>query len=204
MVSWSNRSRTRGGVASSALHLRPFDIDLDGQPLAAIAVPLYLTAERIEEPRFQGLGFRADALVVKHRRAAGTCELVGTEAVVLVHGDAKLLQKLAPPGAGPSPTAFAMSHSPCPTRRTRTARWSSAAREGVEEPHWVDDEYGRVELAAIGTYGDNIHTFVNRSEYTGPYLPGASSRSRTTAAPPEPAWGLSRSTTSSAMSSSAT
>src|SRR5206468_13046133 len=43
---------------------------------------------------------------------------------------------------------------------------------GVVEPHWVEDDSGRVELAAIATYGDNIHTFVNRSEYAGPYLPG--------------------------------
>jgi 4-hydroxyphenylpyruvate dioxygenase len=43
---------------------------------------------------------------------------------------------------------------------------------GIAEPHWVDDEFGRVELASIATYGDIVHTFVNRSEYTGPYLPG--------------------------------
>jgi len=43
---------------------------------------------------------------------------------------------------------------------------------GIAEPHWVDDEFGRVELASIATYGDVVHTFVNRSEYTGPYLPG--------------------------------
>src|ERR1700752_181226 len=43
---------------------------------------------------------------------------------------------------------------------------------GVVEPHWVEDDHGRVELSAIATYGDNIHTFVNRSEYTGTYLPG--------------------------------
>jgi 4-hydroxyphenylpyruvate dioxygenase len=47
----------------------------------------------------------------------------------------------------------------------------------VLEPHWVEDEHGQVELAAIGTYGDTIHTFVNRSGYTGPYLPGYSSLS---------------------------
>ncbi len=43
---------------------------------------------------------------------------------------------------------------------------------GVAEPHWVEDEHGRVELATIATYGENVHTFVNRSEYSGPYLPG--------------------------------
>jgi 4-hydroxyphenylpyruvate dioxygenase len=42
---------------------------------------------------------------------------------------------------------------------------------GVAEPHTVEDDYGRVELASIGTYGDVIHTFVNRAEYSGPYLP---------------------------------
>jgi 4-hydroxyphenylpyruvate dioxygenase len=43
---------------------------------------------------------------------------------------------------------------------------------GVAEPHWVEDENGRVELASIGTYGENIHTFVNRGDYAGPFLPG--------------------------------
>ena len=43
---------------------------------------------------------------------------------------------------------------------------------GVIEPHWADDDMGRVELAAIATYGDTIHTFVNRGDYAGPYLPG--------------------------------
>src|SRR5919204_2713079 len=43
---------------------------------------------------------------------------------------------------------------------------------GVVEPHWVEDSYGRVELASIATYGEAIHTFVNRSEYAGPYLLG--------------------------------
>jgi 4-hydroxyphenylpyruvate dioxygenase len=43
---------------------------------------------------------------------------------------------------------------------------------GVVEPHWVEDEFGRVELSAIATYGENVHTFVNRSEYEGAYLPG--------------------------------
>jgi 4-hydroxyphenylpyruvate dioxygenase len=43
---------------------------------------------------------------------------------------------------------------------------------GVDEPRWLEDEHGRVELASIGTYGETIHTFVNREDYAGPYLPG--------------------------------
>jgi 4-hydroxyphenylpyruvate dioxygenase len=43
---------------------------------------------------------------------------------------------------------------------------------GVEEPRWVEDEHGRVELASIGTYGETVHSFVNRGEYEGVHLPG--------------------------------
>ncbi len=43
---------------------------------------------------------------------------------------------------------------------------------GIAEPHWAEDDFGRVELASIATYGDVIHTFVNRKDYAGPYLPG--------------------------------
>jgi 4-hydroxyphenylpyruvate dioxygenase len=43
---------------------------------------------------------------------------------------------------------------------------------GVSEPTWVSDENGRVELATIATYGDTVHTFVNRADYAGAYLPG--------------------------------
>jgi 4-hydroxyphenylpyruvate dioxygenase len=43
---------------------------------------------------------------------------------------------------------------------------------GVLEPTVVEDEHGQVELASIGTYGDVVHTFVNRGGYEGAYLPG--------------------------------
>jgi 4-hydroxyphenylpyruvate dioxygenase len=43
---------------------------------------------------------------------------------------------------------------------------------GVLEPERITDEFGTVERSAIATYGDTIHTFVNRSGYGGPFLPG--------------------------------
>ena len=42
----------------------------------------------------------------------------------------------------------------------------------VREPEVLEDEHGRVVVAAMGTYGDTIHTFVERSAYDGPFLPG--------------------------------
>ncbi|MDP2773441.1 MAG: VOC family protein, partial [Nocardioides sp.] len=42
----------------------------------------------------------------------------------------------------------------------------------VREPEDVTDEHGTVRIAAIATYGETIHTLVDRSGYRGPYLPG--------------------------------
>ncbi|MBW3545873.1 MAG: 4-hydroxyphenylpyruvate dioxygenase [Bacteroidetes bacterium] len=40
------------------------------------------------------------------------------------------------------------------------------------EPQRLKDEWGEVVVAAIKTYGDTIHTFVERKNYKGPFLPG--------------------------------
>jgi 4-hydroxyphenylpyruvate dioxygenase len=58
---------------------------------------------------------------------------------------------------------------------------------GLVEPHWVEDDFGRVELATIATYGENVHTFVTRREYSGPFLPGFQEIPRTNG---QPATGL--------------
>jgi 4-hydroxyphenylpyruvate dioxygenase len=42
----------------------------------------------------------------------------------------------------------------------------------VEKPHDLADGHGAVRLAALATYGDTRHTLVDRSRYTGPFLPG--------------------------------
>ncbi len=56
---------------------------------------------------------------------------------------------------------------------------------GIAEPHWAEDDFGRVELASIATYGDVVHTFVTRGDYAGPYLPGYVAQS-TPGGDPEP------------------
>jgi 4-hydroxyphenylpyruvate dioxygenase len=47
---------------------------------------------------------------------------------------------------------------------------------GVEEPHEISDGHGTVRLASIATYGETLHTFVDRSDYHGPFLPGYTAR----------------------------
>ena len=54
---------------------------------------------------------------------------------------------------------------------------------GLEEPHTVEDENGRVVLAAIATYGETRHTLIDPSGYTGPFLPGFTARGPITANP---------------------
>ena len=44
--------------------------------------------------------------------------------------------------------------------------------ESVSEPYKIKDEHGEVVLSSIHTFGDTIHTFVERKYYKGPFLPG--------------------------------
>src|SRR5687767_4870259 len=47
---------------------------------------------------------------------------------------------------------------------------------GVEEPHVVSDDHGSVKRSAIRTYGETLHTFIERVDYAGPFLPGYQAR----------------------------
>jgi 4-hydroxyphenylpyruvate dioxygenase len=42
----------------------------------------------------------------------------------------------------------------------------------VKEPVTTSDDFGSITTAAIKTYGDTIHTFVERKNYTGIFMPG--------------------------------
>jgi 4-hydroxyphenylpyruvate dioxygenase len=55
------------------------------------------------------------------------------------------------------------------------AAYAHAMRKGatgLAEPTEQSDEYGTVTMAAIATYGDTRHTLVDRSGYSGVFLPG--------------------------------
>ena len=44
--------------------------------------------------------------------------------------------------------------------------------EGVREPEIIEDEHGKVVRASIKAYGDTLHSFIERENYSGPFLPG--------------------------------
>jgi 4-hydroxyphenylpyruvate dioxygenase len=55
------------------------------------------------------------------------------------------------------------------------AAWEYATNKGAKsarEPIEKSDDDGKVIIAAIETYGDTIHTFVDRTGYKGDFLPG--------------------------------
>ncbi len=42
----------------------------------------------------------------------------------------------------------------------------------IQAPNSLQDQFGSVRKAVIGVYGDTTHSFVQRSDYVGPFLPG--------------------------------
>ena len=53
--------------------------------------------------------------------------------------------------------------------------WKETTSRGAisySEPEIISDESGSVKKASIHTYGDTIHTFIERKNYNGPFLPG--------------------------------
>jgi len=43
---------------------------------------------------------------------------------------------------------------------------------GLAAPYVLEDDHGKVVIAEIATYGETRHSLVDRSNYSGPYLPG--------------------------------
>jgi len=87
-----------------------------------------------------------------------TAPLVGTSPVaahVAAHGDGVRSLALGVPDAA---AAYKVALE-------RDAR-------GIDEPYELEDEHGVVRLASIATYGETVHTFVERGAYNGPFLPG--------------------------------
>ncbi|GAA1880383.1 4-hydroxyphenylpyruvate dioxygenase [Asanoa iriomotensis] len=55
------------------------------------------------------------------------------------------------------------------------AAFAYAVKQGASahtEPTDITDEHGTIRYAAIDTYGDTRHSLIDRSRYSGPFLPG--------------------------------
>jgi 4-hydroxyphenylpyruvate dioxygenase len=66
------------------------------------------------------------------------------------------------------------------------AIYSAAVSSGavsIKAPHTLSDDQGSVRLATIRTYGDTTHTLIQKSSYTGVFLPGYRAESGTSRDP---------------------
>jgi 4-hydroxyphenylpyruvate dioxygenase len=82
---------------------------------------------------------------------------------------AEISEHLAKHGDGVRDVAFTVDDA--------TGIYNKAVERGahaVSKPQEYRDENGSVIMASVKTYGDTIHTFVQRVDYTGPFLPGFS------------------------------
>jgi len=62
------------------------------------------------------------------------------------------------------------------------AAYAEALKRGAEsaqEPMTRSDKYGSIRHAAIKTYGDTVHSFIDKQDYKGPFLPGYDPRFET-------------------------
>jgi 4-hydroxyphenylpyruvate dioxygenase len=84
-----------------------------------------------------------------------------------LHGAGEIARHIAEHGDGVKVVALAV---PDAEEAYRVAVRRGA--RGLEEPHEESDEQGAVKLATIATYGETVHTFVERDGYEGPFLPG--------------------------------
>ncbi|MGH3683358.1 MAG: VOC family protein, partial [Natronosporangium sp.] len=107
---------------------------------------------------------------------AGAARFVLTGAV---HADAPAAAQHARHGDGISDIALAV-----PDVDAAYAYATGQGATGAREPATERDEHGEVRVAAIRTYGDTVHTLVDRSGYPGPFWPGFVAREPIVTPPP--------------------
>jgi 4-hydroxyphenylpyruvate dioxygenase len=136
---------------------------------AAQAAFFYKHALGFEEVAYAGLetGVRDRA---SHVLQQGRIRLVLTGAL---HSDSPIAIHQHKHGDGVKVIALSV---PDVERAWREA--TSRGARGVTAPYEASDGDGTVRLATIETYGETLHTFVDRSRYKGAFLPGYERRER--------------------------
>jgi 4-hydroxyphenylpyruvate dioxygenase len=121
----------------------------------------------------RALGFRETAYAgLETGLRDRTCHLVEQGRIRFLltsplHGSNEIARHLAEHGDGVKVIALAVPNAEDAYRVAvrRGAR-------GLQEPHEETDEHGAVRMATIATYGETVHTFVERDGYGGSFLPG--------------------------------
>src|SRR5919204_962801 len=130
---------------------------------AAQAAYYYARAFGFREVAYAGLetGVRDR---VSHVLEQGRIRLVLTGAL---HSDSEIARHQARHGDGVKVIALSV-----PSAEHAYQEAVARGARGVRTPYELSDEHGTVRLSSIETYGETLHTFVERHDYRGPFLPG--------------------------------
>ncbi len=83
-----------------------------------------------------------------------------------LHPDSPMAEHVKMHGDGVRDIAFEVENAEDAYRIT-----TERGARGVAEPHEMNDHFGTVKLATIATYGDTVHSFVQRDGFQGFFLP---------------------------------
>jgi 4-hydroxyphenylpyruvate dioxygenase len=168
-------TRTATTRASEAATVSPPVPENDEMPLQGIDhIELYV-GNAVQAAHFftHALGFRETAqagLETGVRDRASRVVEQGRIRFVLtapLHGGSEISRHLADHGDGVKVVALSV---PDADEAYRVAVRRGA--QGLSEPAELSDEGGTVRMATIATYGETVHTFVERDGYEGAFLPG--------------------------------
>src|SRR6202789_4405138 len=84
-----------------------------------------------------------------------------------LRADSEIARHVAKHGDGVRAIALWVDDAASAWRET-----TSRGAQSVQEPTMLTDDHGSVVISSIAAYGDTLHTFVERRNYTGPFLPG--------------------------------
>jgi len=96
-----------------------------------------------------------------------------------LRSDSEIARHVAKHGDGVRAIALWVDDAASAWRET-TARGAHS----VQPPTTLSDEHGSVTISSIAAYGDTLHTFVERKNYSGPFFPGYKAMPEDTAARP--------------------
>lgn len=146
-------------------------IDIDYVELyvnnAKQAAHYYVTSFGFEVIGYSGLetGVRTHASWLLQQ---GNIRLVLTSPLT---GDSPIAEQIRLHGDGVKDIAMSVKNV-----RTAYEECMKRGAESAQEPQEYTDEHGTIVKAAIKTYGDTIHTLIDRSQYRGLFFPGFQER----------------------------
>ena len=185
-TSWSSDSDLTPDQLRDLLGLVDHDVSADPFPVNGLDAVVFVVGNATQAAAFYqlALGMELEAYQgpeTGHRDAKSFVLRSGSARFVLTGGvapESPLLDHQRRHGDGIVDLALDV---PDVDRCIEHAR--SAGATVLVEPHDVEDEHGVVRTAAIATYGETRHTLVDRSRYSGPYLPGYVERRSTRVRP---------------------